>query len=107
MGKATKESLSDLHGVIAEQLTERLKSGLWAASDVAAAIKFLKDNDITADPGENKALADMKAELVARAKARGEQTAADRQGYKNVDELRSIATEELNRTFDPTNDWMN
>lgn len=107
MGKATKDQLSALHGVIATQLTQRLESGLWAASDVAAAIKFLKDNDITADPGENKALADMKETLVARARERAEQDKKQRSQYANLDELKSIAQEELHREFNPREDWMN
>ncbi len=107
MAKASKDALGDLHGIIAEQLTERLRSGLWAASDVAAAIKFLKDNDVTADPGENQALADMKAELMKKAAERKSADDANRKSYTSVDELKAIAQDEMNRQFDPKADWMN
>lgn len=104
---ASKEKLSELHGVIAEQLTDRIKSGLWAASDVAAAIKFLKDNDITADPGENKALSDLKQQLQAQAKRKADEDKERRASYTTLDELKKIAADEINREFDPTIDRMN
>lgn len=47
--KATEEALSELHGVIAKELKERLLSGEASPSDFSNAIKFLKDNGITAD----------------------------------------------------------
>ena len=54
MAKATDKALSDLHGVVASALMSKIKSGEATGSDLAAAIKFLKDNNITAaiTPGD-------------------------------------------------------
>lgn len=46
MGKAKKTTLDDLHGLVAEELGIRLSGGDWQASDMSAAIKFLRDNGV-------------------------------------------------------------
>ena len=50
MGRATEELLAELHKVVATGLIAKLSSDEASAADMNAAIKFLKDNDITAEP---------------------------------------------------------
>lgn len=47
--KATQDSLSELHGLLAEEFAKRIREGTATAADLAAAKAFLKDNGITAD----------------------------------------------------------
>lgn len=57
MGKATGEELDALHGLVAELLSDKIRSGEATAADIAQAIKFLKDNNIESDlsnPGLEK-----------------------------------------------------
>lgn len=67
MSKATDDMLDMLHRITAEQLATIIKEGVEVvdkegnvirqpapAAYIAAAIKFLKDNDITADPGADR-----------------------------------------------------
>lgn len=64
MSKATNDLLDTLHALTAEKLADIIRNGVEVvdkegnvervtapASYIAAAIKFLKDNDITADLG--------------------------------------------------------
>ena len=46
--KADEELLALLHNAVANALVEKVKSGEATAAELAAAIKFLKDNGITA-----------------------------------------------------------
>lgn len=50
--KAALEELNNLHGMVAEQLTK----GLDDPKTLALAIKFLKDNEITADMIESESM---------------------------------------------------
>lgn len=51
MAKASKELLEKLHEHTAQLLLDRIESGDATASEIAQAIKMLKDNGIdTADP---------------------------------------------------------
>jgi len=50
MSKATSDILESLHGVLAEDLIERIKSGEAKASDLNVARQFLKDNGIEQIP---------------------------------------------------------
>lgn len=43
-----KEVLEALHTAIANELVDRIKSGGSTAADLAVAVKFLKDNGISA-----------------------------------------------------------
>lgn len=67
--KATSDLMDTLHALTAEKLAEIISTGIPVysketgelmghepapASYIAAAIKFLKDNDITADPNANR-----------------------------------------------------
>lgn len=77
---ATENALQDLHAQIARSLTEAVKpqevtdeDGAVrvlppSAAHLAAAITFLKNNNITASPSTNKALAELSDALAARRK---------------------------------------
>lgn len=80
MSKSTEQELSELHGTVARvlktQLTETIevtnedtgeKEQLLTATPavLSAAIKFLKDNDITASVAEDENLGDLE-ELLAQ-----------------------------------------
>jgi hypothetical protein len=45
--KAQQEALQVLHEIVAKELTARISSGEAKPADLQAAIKFLKDNEIT------------------------------------------------------------
>lgn len=44
------DDLKILHSEVAKELLERIKSGNAKPADLAVAVKFLKDNEITALP---------------------------------------------------------
>ena len=69
-GAASETALGSLHGIVAEYLTLKLSTGKATAAEVGAAITFLKNNSITADPATNAALASLKGTLANR-KRRG------------------------------------
>lgn len=50
MPKASTDSLSDLHGMLAQAMAERLKSGEATASDLNVIRAFLRDNGVDSDP---------------------------------------------------------
>ncbi|WP_422049741.1 hypothetical protein [Shimia sp.] len=67
--KATSDLMDQLHALTAQSLADIIQNGIPVfsketgeevgrepapASYIAAAIKFLKDNDITADPGADR-----------------------------------------------------
>lgn len=79
MSKANAELLEEIHGLIAEDMCERLKAGACEAKDWAVIVKFLKDNNIDADIGPNKAAEDSFNSLVREAQRRISQTAHDLQ----------------------------
>jgi hypothetical protein len=61
---ASEGALGELHSIVATVLKQRLQDGeLCTAADVNAAIKFLKDNNITATREANKALGELEEEL--------------------------------------------
>lgn len=67
VGAATEKSLGTLHGVVAQVLTAHLSTANEvSAAMVGAAITFLKNNNITASPTENTALAGLNKALAAR-----------------------------------------
>lgn len=43
-----KEALAKLHDAVAEELLSRITSGEATPADLSVAVKFLKDNDISA-----------------------------------------------------------
>lgn len=59
-----EDKLASLHGVVLDGLLARLKSSEAKPADFAAAIKFLKDNNITSTPAGSKGkLQELLAEL--------------------------------------------
>lgn len=65
MNKATNEELNTLHGLVAKELGKSLDD----PKTLALAIKFLKDNDITADlveSSETKSLTESIIEIADR-----------------------------------------
>lgn len=48
--RASSEELDLLHATVAQALSDAIRSGEAPAAMVAVAVKFLKDNDITALP---------------------------------------------------------
>lgn len=70
MTKASVDALSELHGVVATELIRRIKGDEASAADIGAAIKFLKDNSITASIEDNSQMKSLKDKLEERAKKR-------------------------------------
>jgi len=70
MAKATEAKLSELHGVVADELKRRIVEGEASAADIGAAIKFLKDNHVTASIEDNQGLSDLKKKLDEKIAAR-------------------------------------
>lgn len=52
--RASEEALDELHATVAEFLASALRSGEAPAAVAAVAVKFLKDNDITALPSSDR-----------------------------------------------------
>ncbi|AQT27770.1 terminase small subunit [Ralstonia phage RS-PI-1] len=71
MAKASEAKLSELHGVVADELKRRIEEGEASAADIGAAIKFLKDNHITASIEDNAGLSDLKKKLDEKMAKRG------------------------------------
>lgn len=61
--RATEDLLAALHGTVCRELIDKLKSGEATAADISVAVKFLKDNGITAVPGEKNDLGKLAASL--------------------------------------------
>jgi len=61
--KATEGELALLQNAVTKSLRERIDSGEASASDISNAIKMLKDNNITCDPGGDDALSGLDAAL--------------------------------------------
>ena len=51
---ASEDALNELHEVVARELKNRILSGEAGASDISNAIKFLKDNGVTAEPDSDR-----------------------------------------------------
>jgi len=61
--RATEETLSDLHGSLAKELLRKIKSGDATASELSAAVKFLKDNGIEAEFIQDSPIANLLSSL--------------------------------------------
>lgn len=76
MSKATSlDELNSLHQLVAKslntRLTDDLKDGIPTdAATLGAAIKFLKDNEITADPASKEDLTELRDKLKQQAASR-------------------------------------
>lgn len=53
MPRASENTLGELHELIAKELIAKIKSGEATSADINAAIKFLKDNDISCVVSQN------------------------------------------------------
>lgn len=65
MSKASLEKLHKLHGMLADSFASRLEQDIkdnipTDAATLGAISKFLKDNEVTADPADDSDLADLK-----------------------------------------------
>lgn len=63
--KANSDVLNMLHQMVAKDLINRIKGGEADIKDINAAIKFLKDNDVTADIEFNRPVAALEQEVTA------------------------------------------
>lgn len=66
MSKASTDELGLLHAAVAKILRDRIDKDEASAADISAAIKFLKDNSITAVIEDNSALASLQEKLKKR-----------------------------------------
>ena len=57
--KTPEELLADLHSEVAKDLLNRVKSGEASSQELSVAVKFLKDNNIEAQPVEDSPLAQL------------------------------------------------
>ena len=72
---ATLSELQELHKFIAQSLTERIKQDMedklpTDAATLGAAIKFLKDNNVSADPADADDLSLLREKLREQAELR-------------------------------------
>ena len=95
MSKATADDLGALHRAVSQVLTKKIAAPLYregepvpdteglgaTAAEISAAITFLKNNGVTADPSEDKGLQDLARQLEEqrkRAKGRLNREALER-----------------------------
>ncbi len=72
---ASKGDLEVLHRLIAQSLTQRIQLDMQDkiptdAATLGAAIKFLKDNNVSADPADSDDLANLRDALTKQREAR-------------------------------------
>lgn len=72
---ASKASLEELHAAVARSLTARITQDMEEdlptdAATLGAAIKFLKDNNISADPADSDDLSELRDKLAEQAASR-------------------------------------
>tara|TARA_B100001057_G_scaffold171436_1_gene172261 strand:+ start:36 stop:269 length:234 start_codon:yes stop_codon:yes gene_type:complete len=63
MTRKISEVLNELHGALAEELLDRVRSGEAKPSDLGVAVRFLKDNGIEAIPTDGSYLQQLFEEL--------------------------------------------
>lgn len=63
MSAASFDLMARLHGIVAEELMNRIKDGTATAADISNAIKFLKDNGVEARADKNAAVASLAAQF--------------------------------------------
>ena len=78
---ATLTELQDLHRLIAKSLNKRIAQDMdddlpTDAATLGAAIKFLKDNAVTADPADADDLTSLRDKLTEQANKRKERNSA-------------------------------
>ncbi len=89
---AQRDQMAELHQLICLALSARIRAGIWSSGDIAAATKFLKDNNVTADVGDNDALQALRDSLENKQKARRD---ANKGRALTPEELAQVAMEEL------------
>ena len=72
-GAAKRSRLSELHRMFTEALIEEIKQSKedevpLPAADKSVIAKFLKDNDVSADPAEQGKLDDLRQAMINRSK---------------------------------------
>ena len=63
--KANEDLLNGLHSMVAQELIRKIESGEATVQELNAAIKFLKDNDVTADIQYSKPIQQLEQDVVA------------------------------------------
>ncbi|KQR67860.1 hypothetical protein [Rhizobium sp. Leaf341] len=63
MSAASLDLMARLHGVVAEELMNRIADGTATAADISNAIKFLKDNGVEARADKNAAVASLASQF--------------------------------------------
>lgn len=66
MAKATTDLLETLHNAVGKHLLGKIDSGEATASEIAQAVKFLKDNNIDVSDPAGTPLEGMSASLTSR-----------------------------------------
>ena len=61
--RATEDKLAELHGIIADKLIKALKSPKLDLKALDSALRYLKDNKITADIEFNESLQDLQESM--------------------------------------------
>ena len=61
--KADEDLLNGLHQLVAQSLIEKIQSGEATIQEIGAAIKFLKDNNVTADITYSPAMRQLDSEV--------------------------------------------
>jgi len=61
MSSASKDLMELLHGTVAQELLDRIKTGEASSADISNAIKFLKDNGIEARADKNTGIQSLAA----------------------------------------------
>lgn len=82
---ASASELNDLHAAVAKSLRERIEQDMkdlvpTDAATLGAAIKFLKDNNISADPENSEDLTILRNDLTEQARQRDKERAEKRAG---------------------------
>lgn len=72
---ATTEALQELHSTVAKSLSTRISQDMedgipTDAATLGAAIKFLKDNNISADPASDDNLDDLREQFIKQREQR-------------------------------------
>lgn len=72
---ASLDALQDLHALVAKSLHDRIEQDMedslpTDAATLGAAIKFLKDNNVSADPADSDDLSKLRDKLTAQANQR-------------------------------------
>lgn len=63
MAKASQDTLSELHAKVAEKILKLMDDEETVVQGLTLAIKFLKDNNVQADPDLNDAVSKIKEKV--------------------------------------------